>query len=1001
MGILAHGRLVTTPASGRVDSRGATVYYFESNKRASGPFVSPPPFRAPAGHRSSQPMLPGGRVRDPLGAALALSALLMLLPPGAPVVAPSQVLVTDLRCEYRSNPLGIDEARPRLGWILRSERRNEAQAAYQVIVASSEAALARDRGDLWDSGKVASNESVHVVYGGAPLRSRAACHWKVRVWDREGRASPWSAPARWEMALLDQTDWTAAWVNDGKPTPTSDEAFYRDDPAPLFRHEFTLAAPVTRARLYVTGLGYYEAFVNGTRVGDQVLDPGWTMYGKRVFYSTYDITLALRPGRNCLGAMLGNGWYNPLPLRMWGNLNLRQHLAIGRPRLIAQLEIEMADGSRQSIVSDPSWRVADGPIVSNNVYLGEVYDARREIAGWNLPGYDDRAWRHAAPSVEPVGALRAQPQPPIRVTAEIRPVGVTEPSRGVFIVDMGQNFAGWAELAVAAPAGTRITLRYGERLNADGTLNPLTSVAGQVKGRRTTKDGVSRKIGGEGSPEVAWQSDVYVASGRGRETYRPRFTFHGFRYVEVDGLPGRPTLDAVRGLRLNADVEEVGSFSSSNDLLNRVQEMTRRTFLSNLFSVQSDCPHREKFGYGGDIVATSDALMLNLDMARFYEKAVVDWADSARDDGMLTDTAPFVGIQYCGVGWAMAHPVLQAGLYQYYGDRRIVERQYGVSRRWLDLVTAATPDGIVKEGLGDHEALTETPAEALVTPMYYAGARLVARLAGLLERRDEAARYSALAESIRRAYATRVPKPGADHSPAATESAQAFALQAGLLDAPDRAASVRWLLDDIRGAQTGHLTTGIFGTKFALNVLSAEGHAQDVFDVVRQETYPGWGYMLANGATTLWEHWALSDNTYSHNHPMFGSVSQWFFNWLGGIQPSADAAGFDRIVIRPQLVNGLAWVRCSYRSVRGPVVVNWSSTGGRVDWQITIPVNATASIFIPAGRLDEVEEGREVRVPARRAEGVRDARMEGANAVFIVGSGTYRFVSTPAAPPGR
>jgi len=931
-------------------------------------------------------------VRVAVGVPLVLSAAL-LLPTVAPAPSGSPIVVTDLRCEYRTNPVGIDERHPRFGWILTSRQRNQAQSAYQVLVATSETALAQHRADLWDSGKVTTSQSAQVVYDGRALASRSICYWKVRVWDERGRVSPWSAPARWEMALVEPGDWSATWVNDGKANPTSDEAFYRDDPAPLFRRDFSLPAPVLRARLYITGLGYYEASLNGARVGDRVLDPGWTMYGKRVFYSTYDVTRQIRQGRNCVGVMLGNGWYNPLPLRMWGRLNLREHLAVGRPRFIAQLEVALADGSRQSIVSDDSWRVADGPLVFNSVYLGETYDARLESDGWNLPGFDDRAWRRAARAGEPVGLLQAQPQPPIRITATLAPVTVSEPTPGVFIFDLGQNFAGAASLSLSAPAGTTVVLRHGELLNADGTLNPLTGVAGQIKGSRKTKAGVLERIGGAGSPEVAWPQDTYVARGRGLEIYTPRFTFHGFRYVEVTGYPGRPALNTVKGLRMSSDVAEAGSFESSSDLLNRIQKMTRWTFLSNLFGVQSDCPHRERFGYGGDIVAASDAMLLNLDMAGLYEKAVADWTDSARDDGMLTDTAPYVGIQYCGVGWAMVHPMLQWNLYQYYGDRRVIERHYETSRRWLDLVAAANPEHVVSDGLGDHEALAETPPEAAVTPLYFESARLVARLAGVLGRREEAAKYAALAESIRSAFTDRVLKPAADRSSARTQSGQVFALHAGLLAPPDRAAGVQWLLDDIRGPQEGHLSTGIFGTKFALDVLSAEGHAQAVFDVVRQETYPGWGYMLANGATTLWEHWALSENTYSHNHPMFGSISEWFFKWLGGIQPDPEAVGFDRIVIRPQLVDGLQWVRSSYRSIRGEIVSIWSRTQDGVEWQVTVPVNATATIHLQADSLDQIEEGRTTLVPARRAEGVRDARIDGNNAVFTVGSGAYRFVA--------
>ena len=375
-------------------------------------------------------------MRVSVGASLFLAAAL-LLPMSPQGAAGASVVVTGLRCEFRANPLGIDDRQPRLSWILESNQRGQRQTAYQVLVASTTAALAGHRGDLWDSGKVTGRQSVQVAYGGRPLRSREVCQWKVRVWDGAGRVSSWSAPARWELALLEPGDWNAVWVNDGKPNPASDDAFYQNDPAPLFRREFALAAPVSRARLYITGLGYYEASLNGARVGDHVLDPGWTMYGKRVFYSTYDVTRELRQGRNCLGVMVGNGWYNPLPLRMWGNLNLRDHLTVGRPRFIAQLEVELTDGSRRSIVSDSTWRVADGPLLFNSVYLGERYDARLETDDWNVAGFDDRAWRHAAPAPEQVGALQAQPQPPIKVTATFSSVAVSEPIPGVFIFDMG------------------------------------------------------------------------------------------------------------------------------------------------------------------------------------------------------------------------------------------------------------------------------------------------------------------------------------------------------------------------------------------------------------------------------------------------------------------------------------------------------------------------------------------------------------------------------------
>jgi alpha-L-rhamnosidase len=921
------------------------------------------------------------------------AAAFVLVRPSAAEGRVANGSVVELRCESQRNPLGIDERRPRLGWAFESGERDQAQFAYQVVVASTRAALDRGQADLWDSGRTAGQQSAEVVYDGRPLASRRTYHWKVRVWDRQGRVSPWSAPAHWETAFLDPAEWTARWLNDGKPLPASDEAFYDDDPAPLFRREFELAAAALRARLYISGLGYYEASLNGERVGDRVLDPGWTSYGKRVYYSTYDVSRQLRRGRNCLGVTLGNGWYNPLPLRMWGRLNLREHLVVGRPRFIAQLEVALADGSRRVIASDDSWRVAAGPLRRNSVYLGERYDARHEVPGWDRPGQDDRSWRRASLAAEPVGPLQAQPQPPIRIADTLEAVAITEPLPGVFVFDLGQNFAGWARLRLTAPSGTEVRLRYAELLNPDGTLNPLTSVAGQIKGLRRTTQGTLERIGGPGAPELAVQTDSYVARGGAEESFTPRFGFRGFRYVEVTGYPGRPAAGAVTGLRLHPDLEEAGSFESSSDLVNRIHAMSRRTFLSNLFSVQSDCPHREKFAYGGDIVATSDALMLGFDMARFYEKAVTDWADSARDDGMLTDTAPFVGIQYCGVGWAMVHPVLQWQLHQYYGNRRLIERQYDTSRRWLELVAAGAPDHVIREGLGDHEALAETQPEALLTPLYHESARLLAVLARRIGRETDAARHTALAEAIRGAYA----RSPAGQGPPATQSAAAFALQLGLLSEPDRAAAVAWLVDDIR-ARGGHLSTGIFGTKFALEALSRAGQAQAVFDLVSAQAPPGWGHMLATGATTLWEHWAGSDDTYSHNHPMFGSVDEWLMRWLGGIQPDPAAVGFDRIVLRPQPVDGLDWVRSSYRSLRGPIVSSWSRRAGVFSWDVTIPANTSATAFVPARSLDEVTEGRETPVPALRATGVRAARMDGAAAILQLGSGSYHFVSQPRTP---
>ncbi len=909
------------------------------------------------------------------------------------IIAQSGVITTgNLRCEYQVYPLGIDVEKPRLSWVLESDLRDQNQTAYRIQVSGIDENIQQNQVVFWDSGKIKSSRSVHIVYQGKPLRSGRRYYWKVQVWDKDDKPSNWSESAWWEMALLRESDWVGKWINDGKKNPEKDEDFYLHDPAPLFRKEFDLTKTIQRARLYISGLGYYEARLNGRRVGDHRLDPGWTVYSKRVFYSTYDVTDQLQTGDNCLGVTVGNGWYNPLPMKMWGRLNLREHLTIGRPRFIAQLDIVFADGSETSVVSNENWMVAPGPVLRNNIYLGEVYDARQELPGWDLPGFNDKNWSEAKLATEPVGPLQAQPLPPIKMTKVLKPVKITEPKDSIYIFDMGQNFSGWARCKFDVPDGTKIILRYGELLNKDGTLNPLTSVCGQIKGRSTDEQGNLINVGDPAAPAVAWQSDTYIAKGKGTEVYTPSFTFHAFRYVEVTGFPDKPKLDMIEGLRLNSAVEPAGTFSCSNDMFNAIQSMCEWTFLSNMFSVHSDCPHRERFGYGGDPVISSGSFVLNFDMASFYAKTVWDFHDSTRDDGMLTDTAPYVGIQYCGVAWAMTHLHYQLQLYQFYGDKRIIEQQYETSKRWFDLVAGQNQDHIIKSGLSDHEGLEKAPSESMVTPLYYLSARMLAQMARILGRDEQAKKYQDLSEAIKKAYLEKFLQPGTGLFSPGTQASQSFALYLDLAPEQEKQAALQYLLNDISNKHDGHLSTGIFGTKFMLDVLAQEGYADIAYDIVNQKTFPGWGYMLENDATTLWEHWALSENTFSHNHPMFGSVSQWFYNWLGGIQPHPDAVGFDQIIIRPQFIEDLQWVKSSYKSIRGLIISNWSSQNNTIHLEIQIPANTTATLYNPTRNVEAILEGSTQRKPAAQAQGVRDLRIEGKNVVITLGSGKYYFV---------
>ena len=911
-----------------------------------------------------------------LGSVLA-SLALGSLHVGAPK---PRITPVELRCESQVEPLGIDTPAPRLSWVLEAkpgERDASQSGGYRILVASSAQRLMANKGDLWDSGRIYRTEQNNIAYEGKALKSGQQCFWKVQVWERDSEGA-WSKAAKWEMSPMKPSDWKAGWIDDGKKDPTSDADFYKEDPAPLFRKEFRLRGPVSRARLAISGLGYYEASLNGKRIGDHVLDPGWTRVEDRVLYSVYDVTQSLKTGDNCIGVMLGNGWYNPLPLKLFGSFNLRQSLSVGRPRMIAQLVLTYKDGSTEVVGTSERWKVSDGPIMRNNVYLGEVYDARKEIEGWNLAGFDDAGWAPAKLATKAIGKLASQSQPPIRVTKSWKAVKVSSPKPGIFVYDMGVNFAGWVRIATDLPTGTKLDLRYGELLYKDGSLNPMTSVAGQIKYKRKE---TGESVGGPGAPEVAWQADTFITKG-GKESYTPRFTFHGFRYVEISGLKEPLPLDSVTGLRLNSDVESVGEFECSNPMLNELQAVCRRTFLSNIFSVQSDCPHRERLGYGGDIVGSSQAFMANFDMSGFYAKAIRDWSDSALPDGMLTDTAPSMGIQYCGLIWAMAPVLLADQQSQTYGDQRIGEQEYAVAKKWLEQVEKKYPDGIVTDGLSDHEGLEPNPSPEMVTPMYYWSAKLMARAAINSPTPIDGIEFNRLAEKIQDAYLKKYFDPKTGKVGVGSQACQAIALHTGIIPDSERSKVLAYLVDRIH-ARNDHLSTGILGTNYMLEALSRSGQVDLAYKIVTQPDFPGWGWMLKNGATTLWEHWEFSDNTYSHNHPMFGSVSQWMMQELGGIQPDPEAVGFDKIVIRPQLPEGLNWVKSSYRSVRGKIVSNWKRVGNVVRYEVVVPPNCTAHVTLPVkSRKPVTQNGKRFAGEIRRGNGLTE---------FRLGSGHWEF----------
>ncbi len=900
----------------------------------------------------------------------------------------ADLVPVDLRCDGQTGAPAVG-AVPLLTWRIESPDRCQAQSASQILVASSARMLDEGKGDLWDSGKIAAGRSPFVRYAGRVPTAGQCCHWKVRCWASGEEPSAWSKPATWEVAPHSAADWQdARWIDDGRANPSKDEDFYQPDPAPLMRREFTLTKPVVRARLHVAGLGLCLASLNGNRLDDQAFDPPWTSFDKRILFRTHDVTGQLTVGSNCLGLTLGNGWFNPLPLRMWGQRNIRNSLATGRPRAIACLVVEHPDGTLTTITTGHDWTSTDGPTQRNNIYLGEERDARRDQPGWDRAGFDASHWHPVRVIHDAVEPLQPMAMPPVRAEAPIPAVAVTTPTQGVHIIDFGRNFTGVPELTLSLRVGTRVTLRYGELLNPDGTLNSLSSVCGQIKGTRDGPGGRKISVGGPGAPEIAWQQDVFIARGEGTERFRPDFTYHGFRFMEITGLSETPALNACRGIPLHSDLPDAGSFACSNERLNRIQEMCRRTFLANVMSVQSDCPHRERFGYGGDIVATSDAFLMNFNMDGFYAKTVRDWGDAARPDGRFTDTAPFVGIDYCGIGWSMVHPLLLEQLYRHYGNRFLLEEQVPAAIRWLDGEAARRKQGLVMSGLGDHEALASSRGPSLTTPMFIDTARRVARLALLIGRKQDANRFEAMADESSAAWARAFLNPATGEVGNGSQSAQVFALGFGAAPPDVRPRVFQRMLDALAAPDGPRLSTGIFGTRLLLEELSQNGRSDLAFTLANRDSFPSWGWMLEHNATTLWEHWAGSESDFSNNHPMFGSVSAWFFRWLGGIQPADDAVGFDRIVIRPQILPGLKWVKCSHRSVRGLIESNWSATEQGMSFEIVIPPDSTACIELPRQAGDELRE--DGRLPAE-IRGIEFLSPRPGAHRLKVGSGRYRF----------
>ncbi|GAK50072.1 alpha-rhamnosidase [Candidatus Moduliflexus flocculans] len=908
--------------------------------------------------------------------------------------------VTNLRCEYTENPLGIDAREPRLSWLFEDPERGQKQTAYQILVARRKELLDAERGDLWDSGKVASPLSAQAAYAGEALQSCTRYYWAVRVWDRDDQASAYSSPAFFETAFFDANDWQGAWISAGETA------------GPLLRKTFNVDKPVSKARLYICGVGYYEARLNGQKIGDHVLDPGWTDYAKTLLYTTFDVTHLLRRDGNALGILLGNGRFSPSDEEVKRTPQILKKYAPA-PVVLAQLHIEFSDNTTMRILSDATWKTTSGPIQSSDIYDGERYDARLEKSGWDFSDYNDAGWQPAQIAKHPGGQLVSQATfPPVKISQTLPPQTLTIVSPGVYIYDFGQNFSGWVKLRVAGARGTKITIRYAELLYPDGTLNTVPN-------------------------RTASATETYILKGEGQEVFEPRFTYHGFRYVEVSGFPGTPSLHALEGQVVHSALETAGSFLCSHPLLNQIHQNILWGLRSNFMSIPTDCPQRdERMGWLADAHLAAEAAIYNFDMAGFYAKWLRDIRDAQLDNGSVPDVVPmYWPIFPADPAWGTACLVIPWMVYQYYGDRRVLEENYPVMQRYLAFLNSLAHDDVLDFGRwGDwcppwHVNSVDTPYELVSQWHYYHDTALMSQIAAILGKPAEADEYRKKAERIKTAfnrkflhgsqyggtpdrwYQRLIPKVAtldeaqvieqhlADTFAVRSQTGPVLALYLNLVPEELKAAVVHGLVQDIIVMHGTHVNTGIIGTRYLFDVLSEHGHAELAYKLATQTTYPSWGYMIKEGATTLWERWEyLTDlGMNSQNHIMLGSIDAWFYRYLAGIQRDPSAPGWQHILIRPHVLGDLTFVSASLNTPKGLIAVSWRKQHDAFLLDVTIPVNASAAVSIPKRGWQQVsisESGVEIwrnGAIAHNLSGISSGQEQEHWVTYQVGSGVYCF----------
>ncbi|HPF52069.1 MAG TPA: glycoside hydrolase family 78 protein [Draconibacterium sp.] len=868
-------------------------------------------------------------------------------------------------CEYHHNPIGIDVKVPRLSWQIQSEEKNVMQTAYEIRTALSVNDLSKMNRQLWNSGKVVSDQSVNIEYSGSAAESMQRIWWQVRIWDQDNKVSKWSEPAFWETGILNSEDWNAKWIT------LPDEPESKNSlPVQYYRNEFDVAKTVKSARLYITSRGLYQVYLNGDKVGDQLFTPGWTSYKNRIQYQTYDVT-PLLGSKNTIAAKVGEGWYRGFI--GWGG---QRNYYGDKLALLAQLKIEYTDGTSETIVTDGNWKVSTGPIVKSDIYNGEDYDANLELKGWEKNGFNDAAWKKGNEMDLTTDDLVAPQGEPVRAVEELKAIEQITTPKGEMVFDMGQNMVGWARVKMQGKKGDQVQIKFAEVLDKEGNF-----YTENLRSARCT--------------------DTYIFAEDGTVVYEPSFTFHGFRFVQFIGLEKAPALEDVTGVVIHSDMPSTGSFSCSNELINQLQHNIRWGQKGNFLDVPTDCPQRdERLGWTGDAQAFSMTAGFNFEVAPFYTKWMKDVALDQLENGMIPNVIPDVlNGQGGATGWADVVAIIPWTVYKIYGDTRILEESYPAIQKWIGFMNERAGDDHLWTGdyhFGDWLAFATTSSDypgattekdLIATAYFYYTTILAAKMAAILDRPDDQSKYEMLASQIKKAFDNEFVTPNG-RLVSHTQTAYVLALSFGLMPDGLEKAAANYFADDVK--KFGHLTTGFLGTPLLCHTLSAIGRDDLAYMLLNRTEYPSWLYPVTQGATTIWERWdgQKPDGTFqdvgmnSFNHYAYGAIGEWLYSHVAGIKLDENNPGYKHFFLAPNPGGELYFVDASFESMYGTIVSDWREEKGIFVYNVEVPANSTATVILPAAKLEEVEMDSALKSKAVQYND--DVKVD-------LGSGTYSF----------